>query len=390
MKNEYTTHPQQIITGLRKKLIRLRVGWHMAKIVYGHCKNVLLCMKTLENLAQHRKKYAGDKIKKIAVVDGKYYWDLYIPGYKSDAITNFFSGETIRTLGTGEKTTRFTNILIAITKWCPLRCEHCFEWEALNGRETLSVSDLNTIVAKFQEKGTGIIQLTGGEPLMKVDYLLEILKSSKPGSEFWVFTSGYNLTPENAQKLKRAGLTGVVVSMDHFNPDVHNLFRGSNRSFEWVQSGVKNAIEAGLVTALSICVSKTFVTESNLMAYADLAKQMGVSFIQILEPRAVGHYEGKDVLLDAGHEKILEEFYLKMNYGRKYRKYPIVCYHGYYQRKTGCFGSGNRSLYVDTDGDLHACPFCRIKMGNALYGNLDEAIEELVTTGCHRYAASNF
>jgi MoaA/NifB/PqqE/SkfB family radical SAM enzyme len=390
MKSEYTNQPQQIITGFRKKLIRLRVGWYMAKIVYGHCKNALLCMKTLEKLAQHRKKYAGDKIKKIALVDGKYYWDLYIPGYKSEAITNFFSGETIRTLGTGEKTNRFTNILIAITKWCPLKCEHCFEWDALNGRETLSVSDLKTIVAKFQEKGTGIIQLTGGEPMMKVDYLLEILQSSKPGSEFWVFTSGYNLTPENAQKLKSAGLTGVVVSMDHFNPGVHNLFRGSNKSFDWVQSGVKNAIEAGLVTALSICVSKTFVTESNLMAYADLAKRMGVSFIQILEPRAVGHYEGKDVLLDAGHEKILEEFYLKMNYGKKYRKYPIVCYHGYYQRKTGCFGSGNRSLYVDTDGDLHACPFCRIKMGNALYENLDEAIEELVTTGCHRYAVSNF
>jgi len=36
---------------------------------------------------------------------------------------------------------------------------------------------------------------------------------------------------------------------------------------------------------------------------------MGVSFIQILEPRAVGHYTGKDVMLDANHEKILEGFF---------------------------------------------------------------------------------
>jgi MoaA/NifB/PqqE/SkfB family radical SAM enzyme len=126
------------------------------------------------------------------------------------------------------------------------------------------------------------------------------------------------------------------------------------------------------------------------MNYADLAKNMGVSFIQLLEPRAVGHYEGQDVSLDPGHEKILEDFFLKMNYQRKYRKYPIIIYHGYYQRKTGCFGSGNRSLYVDTDGDLHACPFCQTKMGNALYDNLNDAIEQLVATGCHRYAASIF
>jgi MoaA/NifB/PqqE/SkfB family radical SAM enzyme len=374
MITRYTAHPQQIITGISKKLIRLRVGFHMAKVVYSQCKNAVLCMKTLEKLAQHRRQYAGEKIKKIAKVDGKYYWDMYIPGYKSQAITNFFDGETTRTLGTDKKKTRFTNILVAMTKQCPLKCEHCFEWDALNGRETLSLPEIKTIVGKFQEIGTGIIQLTGGEPMTKVDDLVEILQSSKPGSEFWILTSGYNLTPENAKRLKNAGLTGVVVSMDHYNPDVHNLFRGSGKSFSWVQSAVKNAIEANLVTALTICVSKSFATEANLMNYADLAKNMGVSFIQLLEPRAVGHYEGQDVSLDPGHEKILEDFFLKMNY----------------QRKTGCFGSGNRSLYVDTDGDLHACPFCQTKMGNALYDNLNDAIEQLVATGCHRYAASIF
>lgn len=390
MKTEHALHPQEIITGFRKKLIRLRVGFHMAKVVQGICRNWFLCMKTLEKLAQHRKKYAGDKIKKIARVDGKYYWDLYIPGYKSEAITNFFHGETIRTLGIDKKTNRFTNILIAITKRCPLKCEHCFEWDSLNGEETLTLRDIKNIVAKFQEKGTGIIQLTGGEPMLKVDDLVEIAQSAKPGTEFWIFTSGYNLTLENAKRLKNAGFTGVVVSLDHFDPGMHNKFRGSQKSFEWVQSGVKNAIEANLVTALSICVSKSFVTEPNLMAYSDLAKAMGVSFIQILEPRAVGHYEGKDVLLGSGHEKILEEFYLKMNHRRKYRKFPIVCYHGYYQRRTGCFGSANRSLYVDADGDMHACPFCRTKMGNALSDNLDDAIGQLVAAGCHKYSTSQF
>jgi MoaA/NifB/PqqE/SkfB family radical SAM enzyme len=390
MKTEYTEHPQKIITGLRKKLIRLRVGLHMAKVVYSNCHHVFRCVKTLEKLAQHRRDYAGDKIRKIVRVDGKYYWDLYIPGYHSDAITNFFDGEANRTLGNKKRTMRFTNILIAITKRCPLKCEHCFEWDALNEKETLTIPEIKTIVAGFQEKGTGIIQLTGGEPMLNPDGVVEILSSSKPGTDFWILTSGYNLTLENARKLKNAGLTGVVVSMDHFDPGIHNLFRGSEKSFDWVQAGVKNAIESDLVTALSICVSKSFITESNLMAYAEMAKNMGVSFIQILEPRSVGHYNGKDVLLDRGHEDILEAFYLKLNYQKKFRRYPIVCYHGYYQRKTGCFGSGNRSLYVDTDGDIHACPFCRIKTGSALSANLDREIEQLESQGCHKYAVSVF
>ena len=37
--------------------------------------------------------------------------------------------------------------------------------------------------------------------MMKVNDLLEIIKSSKHGTDFWIFTSGYNLTMENAIKL---------------------------------------------------------------------------------------------------------------------------------------------------------------------------------------------
>jgi len=387
---EFTGHPQKIITGIRQRLIRLQIRLHMAGTVIRNYKNPLDCVRIFRKLAKHRREFSGEDITKIVRVDGKYYWDLYIPGYPSASLTNFFEGEANRVQPAGKETARFNNVLVAITRRCPLKCEHCFEWDSLNGKETLSLTDINTIIRKFQEKGTGQIQLTGGEPLLRVDDIVELLGSSKPGTEFWIFTSGYNLTLENAKKLKRAGLTGAVISLDHFNPDIHDQFRGFNRSFEWVQSAVRNSIEARLVAALSLCVTRSFATEANLMAYADLAKKMGVSFIQILESRAVGHYSGKDVMLDATHERLLEEFYLKMNFSKRYREYPILCYHGYYQRKVGCFGAGNRSLYVDTDGDLQACPFCRTKTGSALNGELDHAIKELMAAGCHRFETSRF
>jgi MoaA/NifB/PqqE/SkfB family radical SAM enzyme len=390
METGYTRHPQGIITGIRTDLIRILVRMKMAQLVFRRYKNPLHCINIFRKLAIHRREISGEKIRKMVLVDGKYYWDLYVPGFKSKALNNFFEGEANRISPSGLKTTRFTNVLVAITKKCPLKCEHCFEWDALNERETLTLDDIKEIVRKFQERGTGQIQITGGEPLMNVDDVVTILSSSKPGTEFWIFTSGYNLTLENATKLKKAGLTGVVVSLDHFDPGHHNRFRGSSKSFDWVQTAVKNATEVKLVTALSLCVTASFASESNLITYAELAKKMGVSFIQVLEPRATGHYSGKEVTLGAGQLKILEDFYLKMNYDKQYRDYPIICFHGYYQRRVGCFGSGGRSLYVDTDGDLHACPFCRTKMGNAISEDLDHVIEQLVAAGCHQFKASKF
>jgi MoaA/NifB/PqqE/SkfB family radical SAM enzyme len=377
---------QSIVSGIKFEFIQLRIRYSILKIIfrqYRNPKTVYTIMKTFHRL---RRKLLGPyRIRKVASIEGKYYWDLYTPGFGSRAFDNFFLGEAARIVPTQMKTNRFTNIFIAVTKKCPLQCEHCVEWESLNKKEKLNITDLKKIVLTFQNYGTSLIQLTGGEPLLKVNDLVELIGSAKPETDFWILTSGYNLTLENAQRLKRAGLTGVVISLDHFDPNQHNQFRGFKDSFDWVKTAVKNSISTNLVTALSICVTRSFVSDSNLMTYAKLAKRLGVAFVQLLEPRAVGHYSGMDVTLTREHERILEDFYLKMNYNKKYAEYPIVTYHGYHQRQIGCFGSGNRNLYVDTDGDLHACPFCQTKMGSALSKDADAFITTMQSVGCHTF-----
>jgi MoaA/NifB/PqqE/SkfB family radical SAM enzyme len=376
--------PQKIIVGLRKEIVQMLIHTAIFKIVIRHHRNPVTIFKIIQALIRLRRKVLGDfKIKKAAYVDGKYYWDLYAPGYGSKAFEQYIEGEINRISTVPGKTNRFTNVFIALTKKCALQCEHCFEWEALNGNEKLTLQDIKKIVHEFQNRGTAQIQLTGGEPILRVDDIIDILNSSKPETDFWVLTSGMNLTLENAQKLKNAGLTGVVVSLDHFEANQHNQFRGHKKSYVWAEAGVKNSIAANLVTVLSICVTKSFVTQENLMSYSKLAKTWGVSFIQILEPRSVGHYKGMDVVLGKKQEELLKDFYFKMNCEKKYSTYPIIVYHGYHQRQTGCFSSGNRNLYVDTDGDIHACPFCQKKTGNVLSGELDSSIETLRATGCH-------
>jgi MoaA/NifB/PqqE/SkfB family radical SAM enzyme len=382
---------QKVISGLRKEFIRLRVRFAIMQIIFREYRNPFKSFKISRTLLRYRKKFAGARpINKITKVDGKYYWALYSPGFRTKIFNDFILGEAARILPSNKSRNRFRNIFIAITKRCPFHCEHCFEWDSLNGMEKLTLSDIISIVSNFQDKGTSQFQLTGGEPMLRVNDILEILKAAKPGTEFWVLTSGYNFTKVNAEKLKKAGLTGVVISLDHYFPEMHNKFRGSAKSYDWAQLAVKNALASNLVTALSICVSKSFVSESNLLEYAELAKKMGVSFVQILEPRSVGHYSGKDVTLKPEHVRILEDFSFKMNYFKKYREYPIVIYHGFHQRKLGCFAAGNRNLYIDTDGDINACPFCRAKIGSAITGNIDYSIEKLQSAGCHEFKNAEF
>ncbi len=334
----------------------------------------------------HRKYILGNRrVKKIAQVGGKYYWGAYIPAWPSCIFHDFLKAELHRVYPLGIKTNRLNNIYLAITNKCPLQCDHCYEWDALNKRENLSAEGLKSIVQKFQLEGVSQIHLSGGEPLVKMKDIIELLHTSEKKSEFWVLTSGFNLTLENANVLKKAGLTGVMISLDHFDPEMHNMFRGFHNAYSGAIDGARNAIAAGLVTVLNLCVTKAFVTKENLMTYMELAKRLGVSFVQFLEPRAVGHYKGKNVDLSREQELIVEDIYITMNYDDTFSDFPAVCYHGYHQRRMGCHAGGNRSLYVDTVGDIHACPFCQSSTGNAITDEIGECMGNLQKKGCHKF-----
>jgi MoaA/NifB/PqqE/SkfB family radical SAM enzyme len=156
--------------------------------------------------------------------------------------------------------------------------------------------------------------------------------------------------------LKQKGLTGVLISLDHFDPSRHNEFRGHKNAFKWVIEGTRNAKNAGLVTTLSLCATRSFVSRKNLERYMELAKRLGVAFVQFIDVRASGRYAGQSVELSKEQIELLEGFYLKYNTDSKYSTYPIISYLGYHQRRMGCFGGGNRFFYIDTDGDAHLCP----------------------------------
>ena len=388
---EGNIYAQKIISGKQAVFIRFLMLLRIVRIIFSHYRNISESIRMLRHLVGFRRKALGEsRVKKYAYVGGKYYFGLYTPGFYSAAFTKFILGEVNRMFPSGKPANRFTNVLISITKKCALRCEHCSEWETLNGEEKLSLNDIKSIVKRFQELGTAQFHFSGGEPLLRMDDLLKVLASVNKTTECWVLTSGYNLTRQNAARLKLAGLTGVVVSIDHFDADHHNRFRGSPESFKWAQKAVRNAIEADLVVAISICVTKSFVSTAHLFSYAEMARQMGVSFIQIFEPKAVGHYLGKDVELTSEQYKILEDFFVTMNQAKAYSEYPLVLYHGYYQRRIGCFSSGNRHVYVDSEGNMLNCPFCRKKAGNAITGNIELISEQLKSAGCSKFKPLRF
>ena len=312
-----------------------------------------------------RKDFWGGNIPKLFHVGGKYYFNMYSPGWPSKAYNNIWKSELRRHApgNMGDEKPFFA--FLAITRKCPMKCEHCFEWDNLNQKESFTKEELLKVIDMYQQEGVQQFHFSGGEPMTRLKVLLELLRFSKEKSQCWVVTSGFNCTEENARLLKEAGCKGVMVSIDHHIPEMHNIFRGHSDSFDHATNAVRAVKKAGMVCAICVCATKSFIDGGHLLPYFEFAKNLGVHFVQLLEPKSVGHYEGKNVTLEENHIQILEDFFKKVNHSKKYKEYPTLLYHGYHQRRIGCL-AGSRSVYIDSAGDVHSCPFCHTSSFNII------------------------
>jgi MoaA/NifB/PqqE/SkfB family radical SAM enzyme len=326
----------------------------------------------------------NSRIAKLARVGTKYYWSISAAAWPSPAFNHFISNELHR-IKAHQKSTQLQTMIFSITNRCPLECEHCYEWNNLSAQDILSTEELLHILQKVQNYGVSNIQFSGGEPLVRFDALIQLITATRAETELWVLTSGFGLSLPKARALKKAGLSGVVISLDHWSEDLHNQFRNHEKSFSSALEAIGNAKQAGLAVALSLCASRDFVSKDNLEKYYRLAHEMGVDIVRILEPRQVGHYTGLSVELDTAHLDILHKFYLETINSPGYWHMPIIDYTVYHQRLHGCFGAGDRYLYIDSRADVHACPFCQGAAGNALIDEIEACINKLQIRGCHKY-----
>ncbi len=96
---------------------------------------------------------------------------------------------------------------VVFMQGCPLRCLYCHNpdtWEVGKGEE-ISVDDILKEINKnrsFYEKGG--ITVTGGEPLLQVDFLIELFKKAKEEKiHTCIDTSGITFNRENSAYIEK-------------------------------------------------------------------------------------------------------------------------------------------------------------------------------------------
>src|SRR5271163_689670 len=100
---------------------------------------------------------------------------------------------------------------------CNLSCAYCNEYDKVS--DPVPAAEMLRRIEILAAMGTGIITISGGEPLLHPD-LDEIIRGiRRHGAIATIITNGYLLTPERIRRLNHAGLEHLQISIDNVTPD---------------------------------------------------------------------------------------------------------------------------------------------------------------------------
>src|SRR3954470_8691293 len=100
---------------------------------------------------------------------------------------------------------------------CNLACEYCNEYDKTS--DPVPLETMFRRVDHLGRLGTTIITISGGEPLLHPELDDVIRRVRKNGIISGMITNGYLLTAERIQRLNRAGLEHLQISIDNVMPD---------------------------------------------------------------------------------------------------------------------------------------------------------------------------
>jgi MoaA/NifB/PqqE/SkfB family radical SAM enzyme len=103
------------------------------------------------------------------------------------------------------------------TRRCNLACEYCNEYDDFS--KPVPPEAMFERVDKLAALGTSVITISGGEPLLHPELDEIIHRIRKRGMIAGLITNGYLLVAERIQRLNRAGLEWLQISIDNVTPD---------------------------------------------------------------------------------------------------------------------------------------------------------------------------
>jgi GTP 3',8-cyclase len=145
------------------------------------------------------------------------------------------------------------DLRISVIDRCNFRCTYCMPAEKydhaykfLDREEWLTFDEIARLTQLFVRLGVKKVRLTGGEPLLRPDlHRLIGQLSAINGIEDLALTTNGSLLSREAEKLFKAGLKRLTVSLDTLDEKISRRMNGERGMVAQILEGIKEAERVG-------------------------------------------------------------------------------------------------------------------------------------------------
>lgn len=263
------------------------------------------------------------------------------------------------------KCTNLEKIEFQLTTSCNMKCKFCFHGDEV------SYQRLDTdVVCKsikeltFQTKSgypyanLKSVWLTGGEPLLEIEAVSEIIRISKSMNLITVISTNGLLLEKNLDQLLKSGLDEVKISLDSLDTNLFQNLRGG--SLSTVLNNIKLVAKTPIKTHIRITVNN-----DNVNSIGNIVEEMADVGLATIELKAVLPIGRSDFRFMPNHnilEKAINDAIKKIPPNKTSPYVTAIC--NYLAPCKGFSVSPNipctcshSSLYIAATGDILPCGY---------------------------------
>ena len=132
-----------------------------------------------------------------------------------------------------------------ITRRCNFRCPSCQVWQDETYAAGLSIEDMKIAARNLRKIGVKSVAITGGEATLRKDIVEAVKAFSDAGLLIRFHTNAFILTEGLIERLFRAGVADIYISLDSLDPEIFNTINGMTRqgTFERVLKNIKHVAD---------------------------------------------------------------------------------------------------------------------------------------------------
>ncbi len=191
------------------------------------------------------------------------------------------------------------DLRISVTDRCNFRCPYCMpaeifgeSYQFLPREEILTFEEIHRLARISVRLGVNKVRITGGEPLLRTQLPVLIgMLAAIPGLDDLTLTTNGYLLPQQAQRLKDAGLKRITVSLDTLDEEVFKVMNGRGLGVDRVLQGIEAAAAAGLSPIKINAVVQKGVNDHTVVDLARHFKGTG-HIVRFIEYMDVGNRNG--------------------------------------------------------------------------------------------------